>query len=384
MRKIRVFTAARSEYGLFRPLLRELAKRPEVDVGLLVSGAHLSISQGHTINEIERDGYRISDIAEILLDADTHLAIGTAMGLGMTRFTEALLRHRPDILVILGDRYEAFAAAAAATICNVPIAHIHGGELSYGAIDDAFRHAITKMSHLHFASASGHLSRIIQMGELPERVFDVGALGVQNAVETAFHTRTEVEQRLELPAGQSYFIATFHPATLDRMPAEQQVQGLVDAVRSSPLHVTVFTGANADAEGTRINAVLREAVQETPERLRFVTSLGSRMYLSAAKYSALVIGNSSSGVIEAPSLGVPSVDIGLRQNGRSRANSVIHAEPDTQSILAAISKAVTPGFLRNADFANPYAKADTAKAIADQLCAIRLDTLLQKRFHDLA
>lgn len=381
-RSICVFTGTRAEYGLLRPVLKKLPSAG-FDVRLLVSGTHLSKAFGMTANDIVADGLRIDEAVDVPLESNSPTGICAAMGAGLARFGEALGRLKSDALMILGDRYEAFAAAAAATVHGLPIIHLHGGEVTEGAIDDSFRHSITKMAHLHFASTEAYRQRIIQLGEDPAYVHNVGALGVENALELPLADPTSVESDLGLGPGQRYFLATFHPATRDEMPAEEQIMPLLEALNEFPDHVTVFTGANADAGGASINALLQARCLRQPDRLRFFISLGSVRYLSAARFADLVIGNSSSGIIEVPSLGVPSIDIGTRQAGRVRSDSVITCVLERDSIVRAIRTGLSDDFRSASRSAqNPYAGRDTASTIVRTLETTPFAQLVQKRFFD--
>lgn len=384
MKTICFFTGTRAEYGLLRPLMKAVMTSPDARLRTLVTGMHLAESSGATWREIEADGVPIDERVEVLLDGGTDSSVCTAMGLGIMRYGEALRRLAPDLLVVLGDRFEALAVAAAATVCKVPVAHIHGGELTLGAMDDAFRHAITKMSHLHFTSTEAYRRRVIQLGEAPSRVWNVGALGVENIRTLPLLARDEVERRLDLASGQPYLLVTFHPATLDTQPPHEQLQALLDALEAFADYACVFTGANADPGGGQLNRLLAAAAQKSPGRFRFSMSLGATLYLSAARAATAVIGNSSSGIIEVPSLGVPTVDIGNRQQGRIRGDSVIHCPPDTQAIKHAIATAITADFrARAAAASNPYDRPGTTRAIVDTLLACDTGALLNKGFHDL-
>lgn len=386
LRTVCVFTGTRAEYGLLRPVIAQLATAPDVRLRLLVSGAHLAASHGETWRAIAADGFTIDERVEILSDGeDGPAAICAAMGRGLTRFGPALQRLAPDILLVLGDRYEALAVAVAATVHNIPIAHIHGGELSLGAIDDAFRHALTKLSHLHFTSTPAYRRRVIQLGEAPERVFHVGALGVENAKGVVLLDAAETRRQLGLAPDRRFLLATFHPATLDPGSPESQLAALVAALTQFPEHVAVFTGANADAGGAEINH--RLVAQETaqPGRLRFFPSLGTTLYLSAARAADAVVGNSSSALIETPSLGVPSVDIGSRQLGRARGEAVLSCAADEGAIAATLRQALSPAFRAKARVAdNPYDKPGTSAHIVEALRRTPLRELLHKRFHDIA
>lgn len=384
MRTISIFTGSRAEYGLLRPVIQALEREPGVMVKLLVTGTHVADTYGATWREIEQDDAAPQERIEVLMDSSTPCGVYTAMGLGMIRYGDALLRMAPDLLVVLGDRYEAFAAAAAATVCQIPIAHLYGGELTYGAIDDSFRHAITKMSHLHFASTPAYRARIVQLGEHPDRVFTVGALGVENIRTLELFDMRETARRLGIEAGQPYLLTTFHPATRSVKPADAQLSALLDALDRFPDHAIVMTGANADTGGLAINQRLAERAAASPRRHRFVLSLGTRLYLSAAKHAAAVLGNSSSAIIEVPTLGVPSVDIGPRQAGRTRGDSVISCADDAGEIVDAIRRALSPEFRRvAARGTNPYEHPDTTARIVRELLMHDLAKRSIKTFYDI-
>lgn len=383
-RKICVFTGTRAEYGLLRPVMTRLAQAEGACFQLVVSGSHLSASGGQTENQIIRDGFEDFERVEILLDGGGEASVYTAMGLGLLRYGDVLVRLRPDIVVVLGDRFEAFAFAAAATVCRVPIAHIHGGELTLGAMDDAFRHAITKMSHLHFAATEEYRRRIIQLGERHDRVFNVGSLGVQNVRAIKPLSRSEVEGRLGLSPGQRFILATYHPVTLDAIPSVARLKELLAVLENFPDHMVVFTGANADQEGAVLNRLLENSVREHPSRMRFFVSLGPELYLSTARFADCVIGNSSSGIIEIPSLGVPVVDIGTRQKGRVRSSGILTSSDRPDDIQAAIARSMTPDFSAIARRAeNPYEKKGTDALIVSTLLTFPTSDLLTKGFVDL-
>ncbi|CAE6923075.1 GDP/UDP-N,N'-diacetylbacillosamine 2-epimerase (hydrolyzing) [Paraburkholderia nemoris] len=383
-RTICFFTGTRAEYGLLRPLMKAVGSTPGAVLKTLVTGTHLAESSGTTWREIAADGLPINERVEMLLDSGTDESICTSIGLGVMRYGEALKRLAPDMLVILGDRFEAIAAAVAATVCKIPIVHIHGGELTLGAMDDAFRHAITKMSHLHFTSTEAYRQRVIQLGEDPARVHNVGALGVENIRTLPLLNRTEVERRLDIVAGQPYFLVTFHPATLDRQAPEMQLKALLEALEAFPDRLIVFTGANADPGGAGLNRLLAEHSQMHAGRFRFSMSLGATLYLSAARAADAVVGNSSSGIIEVPSLGIPTIDIGSRQQGRIRSESVLTCTTDTEAIKEAISEALMPEFRARAAVAvNPYERAGTTEQIVQTLMTWDDKTALHKPFHDL-
>ena len=384
MRKICIFTGTRAEYGILKPLMTKIRQDDGLVLQTLVSGAHLSPSLGFTIQEIEADGFDIHEKVDMHLDGDGPPDILRSMGLGMTGFGQALARLRPDMLVILGDRYEAFCAAASALVSTVPVAHLHGGELSEGAMDDAFRHSITKMSHLHFVSTATYRNRVIQLGESPDRVFHVGALGVENSLALPLASQSELGRLLEFSLDEPYLLITFHPATLEPNQAENQINALLDALDDTPHCRFIFTMANADSGGTMINGMVAAWVAENSHRSRLYPSLGQYKYLSAMKHAQAVVGNSSSGIIEAPSLGVPTVNIGDRQKGRIRAESVIDCRADTEDIRRALAKALSASFRKQAaGVINPYQGKDTAETIKEIIRTMSLENIMKKTFMDV-
>lgn len=384
MRKICVYTSSRAEYGLLRGVLHEIEAEPTLQLQILASGMHLSPEFGMTIQEIRADGFDPDETVEILLSSDTPTAICKSMGLALIGYGEALQRLKPDMVVVLGDRFETFCMAAAAQVCRVPLAHIHGGEITEGAIDEAFRHSITKMSHLHFASCEAYRQRIIQLGEAPDRVFNVGALGVENIRRMSLMEHSDLAEAIGFNLDKPYFLVTFHPVTLEKDSSEGQFQSLLDALDAFPEYNIIFTKANADADGRIINRLIDDYAEKRPERCLAATSLGVYRYLSAMKYATAVIGNSSSGIIEAPSFKIPTVNVGVRQKGRVRAESVVDCEPSAASIEAAIHKGISSEFqllLKNTK--NPYEKASTAAEIVSVIVASDPAGLLKKRFYNI-
>jgi len=331
-RRIAVFTGTRAEYGLLRPLLSALRGFDGIELSIIASGSHLSPEFGDTYREIEGDGFRIDEKVDMLLSADTPSAICSSMGLCVIGCGSAFARLKPELLVLLGDRYECLCAALAASVSSIPIAHIHGGESTEGALDDSFRHAITKLAFLHFASTEAYRRRIIQLGEDPARVFAAGALGLDNVRSLPLLPRDAILRELGLPDSSPLFVVTFHPATAEPGTAASQFGELSAALAAFPDAIVVFTKANADEGGRAINALVEREIRERPGRRFLFASLGSLRYLSLLGAADAVIGNSSSGIIEAPSLGLPTVDIGDRQKGRIRAPSVIHAAPEAPAI----------------------------------------------------
>lgn len=343
-RRIAVVTGTRADYGLLCWLMQEIADDRELELVLIVTGMHLSPEFGATFRQIEADGFRIDAKVDMLLSSDTALGVAKSMGLGVIGLAEALVRLQPDILVVMGDRYEALAAAQAAMILRIPIAHIHGGETSEGAFDEGIRHAITKMAQWHFVAAEPYRKRVIQLGEAPERVFNFGAPGLDYLEQMALLSRAELEAQLEFPLGAPLFLVTYHPATLgDAMPVaafEELLAGLDDF----PDATTVFTYPNADTGGRALIERIDAYVADRPHRAKAFASLGQQRYLSLMKEADVVIGNSSSGLIEGPALQRATVNLGDRQGGRLKASSVIDAAESRQAIVAAIDKALSADF----------------------------------------
>lgn len=383
MRKICVFTGTRADYGLLQPLMRGISRTSGLELQVLASGMHLSPEFGNTYREIENDGFRIDAKVEILLSSDTPVGIAKSTGLGLLNYSETLSRLQPDLVVILGDRFEAFAMAASATICKIPIAHLHGGELSFGAIDEAFRHAITKMSHLHFTSTEAYRQRVIQLGEAPERVFNVGAIGVENIKSLPLLDRSALEKAINFHLGDAILLVTFHPTTLEHNTAGNQFQEVLLALKKAPQFKIIFTKANADMDGRAVNQMIDHFVEQHPNRACSFTSMGQLRYLSTMRQAMAVIGNSSSGIIEAPSLKVPTVNIGDRQKGRIKANSVIDCQPSENAITEALELAISPSFQKTLQTAcNPYEKRGTTAAILQKLKEYDLTGILKKEFYD--
>lgn len=334
-----------------------------VDVRVVVTGAHLSPEFGMTVKEIETDGVPVDKKIEILMSSDTSVAISKSMGLALISFSEYFAELNPDALMVLGDRYETLAVCIAAMNARIPIIHLHGGETTEGAVDEAVRHAITKMSYLHFASTEVYRRRIIQLGESPERVYAVGAMGVENALTVPLMSKTELDQSLGICLGERYAVGTFHPVTLENQSAEQQAMQLIQAVCEFKDIKFLFTKANADHNGRIINKILEDAARRYENILLF-DSLGMRRYLSAVKNAEFVIGNSSSGLIEVPSFHIPTINIGDRQRGRLQGNTIINCMPHRDDIMAAIHQATDREFReRIRTSKNPYGDEHTSEKI---------------------
>ncbi len=382
MRKICCFTGTRAEYGLLQPLLNAIKQHPQLQLQLLVSGSHLSEEHGMTWQQIENDGFMIHEKVDIEVDGNTPVDSCRAMGLGLSGYALAFERLQPDLLLLLGDRYEAFAAAAAATLCNIPVAHLHGGELTQGATDDALRHAISKLSLLHFTATDEYRHRVIQLGEDPARVFNVGAIGLDGLETRPLLDRKTLEAEIGLDLSQPTLLLTFHPTTLEPGSASLQIKELLLALDQLQLQV-IFTGANADAEGATINRMIADYQSRNPQSCVVFPSLGQQRYLSAMHYVAAVVGNSSSGIIEAPSFGIPTVNIGQRQAGRLRSASVIDCPAERDAIVAACRKALSESFRAGIkDLPNPYRQKSTVQKILEILLKSRLGGA-PKEFYDL-
>ena len=379
-RTIGVVTGNRAEYGLLRWTMQEISDDPALDLQLIVTGQHLEPRFGETARFIEEDGFAIDARVPIDLDAGS---AARSMAKALGGIADALERLRPDVLLLLGDRFEIHAAATAAMVARVPIAHIHGGEATEGAIDEAIRHAVTKMAHLHFVSAEAYRRRVIQLGEAPERVFLVGAAGLDNIERLQLLDEKKLEDALGVALGR-FLLVTYHPATLAPAAAAGGAAELLAALDRFPDYSVLFTGTNADPGGAEIRGLIEAYAKAQPGRVILRESLGQLLYLSALKASAAVVGNSSSGILEAPSLGVPTVNLGDRQRGRLRAASVIDCAETKDGIAAAIARALDPRFRAGLDpAATPYGAPGAARRIRDVLRAYPLDGILVKAFYDL-
>ncbi len=383
-RKICVVTGTRAEYGLLCRLMQEIQSDGRMELQIIATGAHLSPEFGMTYREIENAGFVINEKVEMLLSSDTPVGVTKSMGLALVGFADAFARLMPDIVVVLGDRYEILAAAEAAMVANIPIAHIHGGEITAGAIDDSMRHAITKMAQLHFVAAPEYRKRVLQLGENPAHVYEVGAVGIDNIVGMALMPLRELEESLQFPLGDKFFLVTYHPVTIEAARQTDALQNLFDALDLFPDYRILITKSNSDAGGREINRRLDEYTAARKERAACYASLGQLRYLSAMKYASAVVGNSSSGLLEAPVLKKPTVNIGSRQQGRLRSPSVIDCAEGKDAIAEALRKAVSAEFRRGLDnMAIPYADGKIARRIKDVLRDVELEGLFQKRFFDL-
>ena len=382
-KRIGVVTVSRSDYGHLRPVLEALRRAPDLELLLLVAGMHLASEFGLTVRDIEADGFPISARVEMLGGGDTPEAVAAATGRGVAGFGEAFARLRPDVVVVLGDRFEMLAAAVAALPFALPVAHIHGGEVSEGAMDNQIRHAITKLAHLHFASAEPHARRIAAMGEEPWRIHTVGAPGLDRLATTEPLPRAGLARDLRLPEAGPWLLVTFHPVTLEYRDTAAHIDELLAALEKTDGFI-VITYPNADTAGRLIIERIEEFAGRHPRRCRLAKSLGERLYLSLLRHADLMIGNSSSGLIEAPTFGLPVVNVGSRQRGRLRGANVIDVEPLREDILRGIEAAqALPFRVRARAAANPYGDGHAAPRVVDVLRSVPIDArLVQKRFSD--
>jgi len=384
MRKICVVTGTRAEYGLLYWLMKEIKAAVDIQLQLIVTGMHLSPEFGLTYTQIEQDGFSIDRKVEMLLSSDSDVAITKSMGVAMIGFADAFAELQPDMVVLLGDRFEIFTAASAATVAKLPIAHLHGGETTEGAFDESFRHSITKMSHLHFTTTESYRRRVIQLGEDPERVFNVGAPGIDNIQRLTLLSREQFEESINFRLGLRNLLITFHPVTLEDSTAEKQFSQLLLALDN--LHDTrfIFTKANADTDGRVINEMIDAYVIENAEKAVTYTSLGQLRYLSALQYVDGVVGNSSSGLLEAPSFRVGTINIGDRQRGRIKAESVIDCEPNREDISRGLDILYSQTFqelLKSVE--NPHGKGEVAEKIVTELHRHPTQNVLKKAFYDI-
>ncbi|RJX30694.1 MAG: UDP-N-acetylglucosamine 2-epimerase (hydrolyzing) [Oxalobacter sp.] len=382
-RKICVLTGTRAEYGLLRWLMEDVKADPAFELQIVATGAHLSPEFGLTYREIEADGFHIDRKVEMLLSSDSAVGITKSMGLGLSGCADAFAELRPDLLVLLGDRFETFVAAAAALVAKIPVAHLHGGELTEGAIDDAFRHAITKMSHLHFVALDSYHRRVIQLGESPDRVFTVGGLGIDGIFRQPLLDKKELEDSLGLRFAKRNLLVTFHPATLENASPMTQMDELLFALDALDETLLIFTIPNADMDGRAMISMIQAFVAARPRRAKVFASLGQQRYLSCMQFVDGVVGNSSSGILEAPSFRIGTVDIGDRQRGRLKADSIIECAPNRAEISSALKKLYTSSFQAQLkQVKNPYGDGGASKKIIEILQKHPLDALLMKRFYD--
>lgn len=383
-RKVCVITGTRAEYGLLYWLMKEIQEDSDLKLQIIATGMHLSPEFGLTYRQIEKDGFKIDRKIEMLLSSDTPAGISKSMGLGMIGFADAYADLKPDIIVLLGDRFEIFSAASASMIARIPIAHLHGGETTEGAFDEAIRHSITKMSHLHFTAAEEYKRRVVQLGEDPARVLNVGGLGIDNIRKLKLMSREEFEVSINFKLGPKNLLVTFHPVTLEHATAGDQFQNLLNALDELQDTKFIFTKPNADTDGRLIIKMIDDYISGNSHKAISYVSLGQLRYLSAMQFVDGVAGNSSSGLSEAPTFKIGTINIGDRQRGRLKAGSVIDCEPNKKSILSAIKKLYSTEFkdkLKNVK--NPYGEGGAAEKIKKILKEVDFSDILKKRFYDI-
>jgi GDP/UDP-N,N'-diacetylbacillosamine 2-epimerase (hydrolysing) len=381
-RKICVITGTRAEYSLMRWVMQGINDDPELTLQVIATGMHLSPEFGLTYREIEKDGFKIDRKIEMLTSSDTPVGIAKSMGLCLIGFADALSELQPDLIMVLGDRFEIFAAVAAALVARIPVAHLHGGEATEGLIDEAIRHSITKMSHLHFVAAEKYRQRVIQLGEQPERVFLVGGLGVDNIKQLKLLDRAELEASLDFKLGQKNLLITFHPVTLETATAVDQMEELLVTLAELKNTQLIFTLPNADTDGRSLKKMVGRFVAQHPNA-RAYTSLGQLRYLSCIAQVDGVVGNSSSGLTEVPSFRKGTINIGDRQRGRLQAASVINSAPTRQSIAAALERLYDADFQTSlSQVRNPYGEGGASEKIIKAVKLVALDDVLKKRFYD--
>lgn len=386
MRKICVITGTRAEFGLLSGLMRLIQQSEDTTLQVVATNMHLSERYGNTYREIEEAGFAI-DYKVPMLDesgADNNTATIKAMSRALAGFADAYDALQPDLIVVLGDRFEILCAVEAALIKQIPVAHLHGGELTYGAYDDAIRHSITKMSHLHFTSTEEYRSRVIQLGEQPERVFNVGALGVENIKKIEIKDKAEVEKEIGFEIGDRTLLVTYHPVTLSDSNPLDDIQALFDALNEHSEYRVIFTMPNSDTGGQVIAEAIERYAAQHADRVMAYKSLGMRRYLSVMKYCAAVVGNSSSGILETPSFHIPTLNIGSRQDGRLAAASVYNCGTSKDAISAGLAHILSQEFRAQAvNATNPYEKEGTAQAIYDVISTYPLEGIIKKEFYNL-
>ncbi len=381
--KICVVTGSRAEYGLLYWFIKKVQSDKDLALQIIATGMHLSSEFGLTYREIEKD-FKIDKKIDMDLSLDNSIGISKSMGIAQTYIAEAYKELQPDIVVVLGDRYEIFSAAIAAMIANIPIAHIHGGERSEGSIDDRIRHSISKMSHLHFTATEEYKNRVIQLGEYPDRVINVGGLGIENIKKLKLLSKKELENAINFKLNKKNLLVTFHPATLENNTSQEQFKELLEAIDELDNTNLIFTKSNSDLNGRIINKMIDNYTRKNPEKSVSFISLGQLRYLSTLKYMDAIIGNSSSGIIEAPSFNIGTINIGSRQKGRIKASSVIDCEPKKNLITSALTKLYSKDFistLKNSK--NLYGDGNSSQKIIDKIKTTNLKTILKKSFFDL-
>jgi UDP-hydrolysing UDP-N-acetyl-D-glucosamine 2-epimerase len=385
MRKICVVTATRAEYGLLKCLLEDIQNDSVLELQLISTGSHLSPEFGLTNQQILDDGFVVNKTVEILLSSDTPVGVSKSMGLAQISFSEAFDELKPDIVVVLGDRYELIPIVSAANIARIPVAHLSGGELTEGAIDELIRHAITKLSQLHFTAMDEYSTRVIQMGEQPERVFTVGEVGLDNLLRMQLMSKDEFENSISCKLKERNLLFTYHPETTqDIAEVERDFREILSALDTLEHTLVIFTKANADVGGRLINKMIDKYVAENTEKAIAFTSLGQLRYLSALQYMDAVVGNSSSGIVEAPSFKLATINIGNRQKGRVRANSTIDVSVNKADLTSALAEVYTPEFMASLKhIVNPYGRGNSSEKVVQTLKTVELSSLKTKQFYDV-
>ena len=384
MRKIAVFTGTRSEYGLLYWIISGLQKSPIAELQLIVGGMHLSKEFGYTISQIRDDGFKVSAELDFLSTTNTHLGISKSMSSALISASNSFESLQPDLLVILGDRYESFAVAQAAMLARIPIAHIHGGEITEGLIDEAIRHSLTKMSHLHFSSTDEYSLRIQQLGENPNHIFNFGAPGIDNINKLNLLSRKDLSELMSFNLTKDFFIVTHHPVTLLDNSGIEELQNLLSILDEYQQFQLVISYPNADANNSDVIKILRAYAEREPQRIYLTKSLGQLKYLSCMSHAKLVIGNSSSGIIEAPSFKIPTINIGSRQRGRVKGKTIISCDGEAQTIKESIELSLSKKFRDSCqDAINPYGDGNASELIVDKLIKHSLENILIKKFFDV-
>jgi GDP/UDP-N,N'-diacetylbacillosamine 2-epimerase (hydrolysing) len=383
MRKICIITGTRAEYGLLYWLMKKIDADKDLELQIIVTGMHLSPEFGNTYEQIEKDGFVITRKVNILLSSDSEVSISKSMGLGMIGFADVFNDIQPNLIVVLGDRFEIFSAVSAAMIAKVPVVHLHGGEVTEGAFDESIRHAITKMSHLHFTATEEYQRRVIQLGEQPEKVFNVGGLGIDNINKLKLLSKVDFEKAINFNLGEKNILVTFHPVTLENYTAEVQFKELLDSLDELKNTKIIFTKSNSDTNGRVINSMIDTYVASHNNTIAFI-SMGQLNYLSALQFMDAIVGNSSSGLHEVPSFKIGTIDIGDRQKGRIKADSVISCSPKKKDIGDALNKVYSKDFQNIiSNVTNPYGKVGASKKIINIIKNIDLNSILKKSFYDL-
>ena len=378
-----IVTGSRADYGLLYWLMKEIDADKDLELQIIVTGMHLSKEFGNTYLQIKKDGFTINKKVDISLSSDTELAISKSMGIGMIGFADALNELQPDLLVVLGDRFEIFSVVSSAMIAKIPVAHLHGGETTEGAFDEAMRHSITKMSHLHFTATNEYKNRVLQLGEQPDRVFNVGGLGIDNINKLELLSKADFEKSIDFKLDEKNILVTFHPVTLENSTSKIQFQALLDSISELKNTKIIFTKANSDTDGRIINNMIDDYVALNVNTISF-KSMGQLRFLSALQYIDALVGNSSSGLLEAPSFKIGTIDIGDRQKGRIKADNVINCLPEKVFIDAALKKLYSGDFKKTLrTVKNPYESDNTSKKIVNIIKDIDLSNILKKSFFDI-